>query len=898
MTSAPSAVALPGPAASVAADRQAPIRLALFFTRGMSLRAWDDLGMLDREMALYVRLQALGVDVTFVTYGGPEEVLYEQRFPGIHILSNVTGLSPDTYEASIEHLHVGELEQIDVIKTNQMQGADVALRVARHLGIPLIARCGYMLSAFVTREQGADSVAARAAMDLERTVFSGADRIVVTTPEMAADIQGRIPESGGRVRIIPNYVDTDLFSPAAERSVRWDLLFVGRLVPQKNLATLLDAVAALPVRMAIIGEGPLEPALRGHPASLEGKVDWLGAVPSRHLPEYMRRSRICVLPSLYEGHPKVLIEAMACGRPVVGTDVPGIRELISHGKTGWLCVPAAQDLEAAIRRLLSDADLCVRLGRAARAFVLDTCSLDRAASQEHSLLCTYASREGRTQNVQSGLPQWRSALDGIPDDRLASEIGNYLTARAMKLPPDKGLRLLFQTEDVLYPAEGDLAVRYGGGVHTKHRHIRYHDFFLDRVHRGERILDIGCGNGAVAFDLAVRGGARVFGVDLNEQNIHTARTLHDHPDVHYAVGDATAMEPGDPVDVVVLSNVLEHIADRRGLLRRIRRVIKPMRILLRVPLFERDWRIPLRRELGIECRLDPTHETEYSVESFVEELRVSGYTLGHLEVRWGEIWAEARPKAQEVSDVPAVSVVMSTHNDAAYLPLAVESIMQQTFQDYEFIIIDDASTDGTPEILQAFTDPRIRVSTHREVCGLTRTLNEAVAMARGCYIARMDGDDISLPARFERQVALLDAHPEIGMVGTAYMFITGENTVTNAESVYGADADIRAHLLHRNCFGHGTVMMRKTVFDGVGGYDETYRFAQDYDLWLRIAERSALANIPEALYCWRRTAGNITSRHTDEQEGFAELARRNAAARGILAPRVSDGAMVQPEERR
>jgi SAM-dependent methyltransferase len=183
-------------------------------------------------------------------------------------------------------------------------------------------------------------------------------------------------------------------------------------------------------------------------------------------------------------------------------------------------------------------------------------------------------------------------------------------------------------------------MHYGGGIHTKHRHTRYHDFFVQRIAAGDYVLDIGCGNGALAYDVAERAGAFVLGIDISASSIALAQDRYAHSQVEYRVGDAQQAFPEGPFDVVILSNVLEHLCGRLEFLRRLRESARPSRILVRVPLFERDWRVPLRKELGCEWRLDPTHETEYTLESFREEIEAVGLTIKDQQVRWGEIWAE------------------------------------------------------------------------------------------------------------------------------------------------------------------------------------------------------------------------------------------------------------------
>lgn len=209
-----------------------------------------------------------------------------------------------------------------------------------------------------------------------------------------------------------------------------------------------------------------------------------------------------------------------------------------------------------------------------------------------------------------------------------------------KLPADEALRFWFRISAQVYPVLGQRAVDYGGGVHPKHRHTKYHDFFVNRIRAGERVLDVGCGIGAVAYDMAERSKAQVVGIDLSPSNVAIARERYRHPNATFEVHDGTQPLPNGSFDVVVLSNILEHLAERPTFLRNVQRAAAPSRILIRVPLFERDWQVPLKKELGVEWRLDATHETEYSLESFAEELAAAALRVLHQEVRWGEIWAE------------------------------------------------------------------------------------------------------------------------------------------------------------------------------------------------------------------------------------------------------------------
>lgn len=228
----------------------------------------------------------------------------------------------------------------------------------------------------------------------------------------------------------------------------------------------------------------------------------------------------------------------------------------------------------------------------------------------------------------------------LPLLELEAYILRLVAERMDRLSADEALRFLFRLDAALYPLQGVQSIRYGGGLHTKHRHMRYHDFFVQRVKLGDRVLDIGCGNGAVARDMAEKGGAEVTGIDLHEPYITQALQQYVHPRVRYILGDALTDLPNEAFDVIVMSNVLEHLEQRVEFLRRVQARYRPARWLIRVPLFERDWRVPLKKELGLDYRLDPTHYIEYTQETFADEMRQAGLTISHQEVRWGEIWAE------------------------------------------------------------------------------------------------------------------------------------------------------------------------------------------------------------------------------------------------------------------
>lgn len=209
-------------------------------------------------------------------------------------------------------------------------------------------------------------------------------------------------------------------------------------------------------------------------------------------------------------------------------------------------------------------------------------------------------------------------------------------------------------------------------------------------------------------------------------------------------------------------------------------------------------------------------------------------------------------------NAPVVSIVMSVYNGEKYLRELVESILNQTYKSFEFIIINDGSTDNSLDILKGYNDSRIKIH-HQENKGLTKSLNRAIRLSRGKYIARIDADELAYPRRLEKQVNFLDSNPEIGIVGSFATNID-EISQTIQKAIFPVfDKSIRKELIKENVFIHGSVMVKKSVLERVGYYDEAFRYAQDYELWGRIAEVSKLHNLPETLLIRKLTRDSLSN---------------------------------------
>jgi len=204
---------------------------------------------------------------------------------------------------------------------------------------------------------------------------------------------------------------------------------------------------------------------------------------------------------------------------------------------------------------------------------------------------------------------------------------------------------------------------------------------------------------------------------------------------------------------------------------------------------------------------------------------------------------------------------MPVYNEERYLPQAIESILGQTYQDIEVIIVNDGSSDRSEDIILSYHDPRIRY-VKQDNRGLAVSLNHGLSLARGEYIARMDADDVSFPLRLERQVSFLENNAAYVLVGTWAEIWSEEQKTRRIHKHPSSDALLRTFLLFDNPFVHSSVMFRTEVARRIGGYaaGDTGRFAEDYEFWSRLAREGKVANIPEVLHVYRERHGSITDR--------------------------------------
>lgn len=228
--------------------------------------------------------------------------------------------------------------------------------------------------------------------------------------------------------------------------------------------------------------------------------------------------------------------------------------------------------------------------------------------------------------------------------------------------------------------------------------------------------------------------------------------------------------------------------------------------------------------------------------------------------------------------LPKVSIIMSVYNGERFLASAIESVLSQTFSNFEFIIVDDFSSDGTALILKNFAekDGRLRIIKNTGNLGLTKSLNIALKESKGEYIARLDDSDLMMPERLEKQVSFLDENKDVGLVGTWAYIIDDQGGVIGEIKHLTEDKIIKKDLIRHNLFIHPSIMFRRSTALSAGLYDEDYKYGQDYNFYFRIFPYTKFANLPAFLLKYRKSKESLTFIKNRKQIFFANKARKFA----------------------
>ena len=215
---------------------------------------------------------------------------------------------------------------------------------------------------------------------------------------------------------------------------------------------------------------------------------------------------------------------------------------------------------------------------------------------------------------------------------------------------------------------------------------------------------------------------------------------------------------------------------------------------------------------------------------------------------------------------PLVTVLMSTYNNEKTVSRAIDSILNQTFTDYEFLIINDASKDRTERVIKRFSDSRIRIISNKKNLGLTRSLNKGLKEAKGKYLARIDADDISLPKRLEKQVNFLQNNPDFILIGTSFNIINKKGKIIKKVEFNLNPEELYYDLIFQNMFAHSSVLFKLEDVIKLGEYSERLKYAQDYDLWCKLSKIGKIWVLPDILTKWCDDPSNISNQKRRKQQ--------------------------------
>jgi len=369
--------------------------LGLFFTTGISMNRWVADGMFDREKLIYHKyLQNNDFQTIYwFTYGSKDLALATNLQKSKQLEKEIiicqkpkvfVGFIGDIlYSLFLPFIQYKNILKCSLLKTNQATGAWTVLLASWFTLKPFIVRTGYTASLFYKRQK--KPILAKVFQLVETISHLWCKAYIVASKEDLLYMRKLVGKT--KLHLISNYIDTTLFAPSKKQpQPKKDLIFVGRLNEQKNLFSLISAVANTGVSLDIYGSGELRKELEHHARKVNAKVTFKGSIENKKIPTTLQKYKVYVLPSYYEGMPKTLLEAMASQMSCIGTNVPGIKELIVHKKSGYLCGADTQSLKRAIESVLHSQTLQKTLAKNARLFVQESFSLDAYYQKEKRVL--------------------------------------------------------------------------------------------------------------------------------------------------------------------------------------------------------------------------------------------------------------------------------------------------------------------------------------------------------------------------------------------------------------------------------------------------------------------------------------------------------------------------------
>lgn len=358
------------------------MKIALFFTEKTSLKVWERGGFLSRGIKAYNKLAEFFDKFYFISYGDQSESQYQPLLAkNITILFKKFNWPSRFYSFLIPFIYWKELKDVDIFYSGQMQGAWAAVLAKIIFRKKFVLNCGYQWSVSA-RNWNLGKIKNAIIYLIELITYNAANHIVLSSQAAKNYMRQRYGISDQKITVIPNYIDSELFKSSGFKKPPRSIVFIGRLEEEKNIFSLFDALKELDNRLTVIGGGSLEKELKAYVHKNNLNVKFLGILPNDQLPKELIKNEIFILPSLHEGSPKALLEAMACGLAVIGADVPGIKEIIQHKENGFLCATDADSIRRAIMEVAGDESLRKKIGDNARKYVIENCDLNKKIEKE------------------------------------------------------------------------------------------------------------------------------------------------------------------------------------------------------------------------------------------------------------------------------------------------------------------------------------------------------------------------------------------------------------------------------------------------------------------------------------------------------------------------------------